>query len=125
MSGFPYTGGALATQTLTFDPTTGQLDPLSATTVTVPVPNGANLVLDMSGSSSLDTAYTLLDATVVNGNGPSPVDRIEIAEDGTLYTVFESGTAGCDLQNSFGGRGEPRQHAAAHGQRVRADRGFR
>ena len=60
--------------------------------ITVPVPNGANLQLDMSGSSNLDAPYTLLDATVVNGNGPSPVDRIEIAEDGTLYAVFESGT---------------------------------
>ena len=90
--GFPYAGGALATQTLTFDITNGQLDPLSADSITVPVPNGANLVLDMSGSSYLDADYTLLDATVVNGNGPSPVDRIEIAEDGTLYAVFESGT---------------------------------
>jgi flagellar hook protein FlgE len=89
--GFPYTGGALATQTLNFDATTGHFTALSPTTVTVPIPNGANLVLDMSGSSFLDTDYQLLDATVVNGNGPSSVERIEIAEDGTLYAVFESG----------------------------------
>jgi len=90
--GFPYTGGALATQTLTFNMTNGQLDPLSPTSITVPVPNGANLVLDMSGSSQLAADYTLLDATVVNGNAPSEVERIEIADDGTLYAVFESGT---------------------------------
>jgi flagellar hook protein FlgE len=90
--GFPYTGGALATQTLTFDMTNGQLDPASPTSITVPVPNGANLVLDMSGSSQLAANYTLLDATVVNGNAPSEVERVEIAEDGTLYAVFESGT---------------------------------
>jgi flagellar hook protein FlgE len=90
--GFPYSAAPLSTETLIFDSTNGQLDPLSPTTVTVPIPNGANLVLDMSGSSELAGEYTLLDATVVNGNGPSEVERIEIADDGTLYAVFESGT---------------------------------
>jgi flagellar hook protein FlgE len=90
--GFPYAGGALATQTLTFDMTNGQLAAASPTSITIPVPNGSNLVLDMSGSSQLAADYTLLDATVVNGNAPSEVERIEIAEDGTLYAVFESGT---------------------------------
>lgn len=90
--GFPYTGGALSTQTLTFDMTNGQLTSASPKSVTVPIPNGSSLVLDMSGSSQLGGPYTLLDATVVNGNGPSSVDRIEIGDDGTLYSVFESGT---------------------------------
>ncbi|MFN3622588.1 MAG: flagellar hook protein FlgE [Hyphomicrobium sp.] len=90
--GFPYTAPALATQTLTFDNTTGELTGASPTGVTVPIPNGASLLIDMTGSTQLGAAYTLLDATVVNGNAPSPVDRIEIADDGTLYTVFESGT---------------------------------
>jgi flagellar hook protein FlgE len=45
----------------------------------------------MAGSTQLAANYTLLDATVVNGNAPSKVDRIEIAQDGTLYAVFESG----------------------------------
>ena len=90
--GFPYAGGAMATQTLSFDNTTGKMTSASPTTVSVPIPNGSTLVLDMKGSTQLGADYTLLDATVVNGNAPSPVDRIEIAEDGTLYTVFESGT---------------------------------
>lgn len=90
--GFPYAGGALSTQTLTFDNTTGGLTAASPTSVSVPVPNGSTLVIDMTGSTQLGADYTLLDATVVNGNAPSPVDRIEIADDGTLYTVFESGT---------------------------------
>jgi flagellar hook protein FlgE len=90
--GFPYTGGALSTQTLNFDNTTGKLTGASPTSLNVPIPNGSTLVIDMTGSTQLGADYTLLDATVVNGNAPSPVDRIEIAEDGTLYTVFESGT---------------------------------
>jgi flagellar hook protein FlgE len=90
--GFPYTGGPLGTETLNFDNTTGHFTTASPTSVSVAIPNGANLVLDMSGSSQLGGDYTLLDATVVNGSGPSEVDRIEIADDGTLYAVFQNGT---------------------------------
>ncbi|HWK39548.1 MAG TPA: flagellar hook protein FlgE [Hyphomicrobium sp.] len=90
--GFPYSSGPMATETLTFSTANGQFDPASPKSVTVPIPNGANLVLEMGGSSMLAGDYTLIDATVVNGNAPSAVDRIEIAEDGTLYAVFESGT---------------------------------
>lgn len=90
--GFPYASGPLATQTLTFDATNGQFDPSSPTSVDVPIPNGATLVLDMSGSSYLGSPYAFLDATVVNGNAPSEVERFEFADDGTLYAVFESGS---------------------------------
>lgn len=90
--GFPYTGGPLQTQTLNFDMTNGKLAAASPTSVSVAIPNGATLVIDMKGSTQLGADYTLLDATVVNGNAPSAVDSVEIAEDGTLYTVFESGT---------------------------------
>ena len=38
---FPYSAGPLATQTLTFDPTTGKLDGASATNISIPVPNGS------------------------------------------------------------------------------------
>jgi flagellar hook protein FlgE len=89
--GFPYSSGPLATQTLGFDMTNGQFTPTSPTDVTVPIPNGSSFKLNMAGSTQLAANYTLLDATVVNGNAPSKVDRIEIAQDGTLYAVFESG----------------------------------
>ncbi len=91
--GFPYTGGALATQTLNFDTTNGQLDPLSPTSISRPNSERRQpRARHVGEQQSRHGDYTLLDATVVNGNGPSPVDRIEIAEDGTLYAVFESGT---------------------------------
>ena len=80
----------MATQTLVFDPTTGQLDPSSATSIDVPVPNGGTVSLDMGQSSQLATDYTVLNAEV-NGNAPSEVDRVEIGEDGTLYSVFQNG----------------------------------
>ena len=105
--GFPYAGGALSTETLSFDMTNGQLDPLSPTSITVPIPNGANLVLDMSGSSQLAADYTILDATVVNGNAPSEVERVEIADDGTMYAVFESGTRIPTYKIPLGGVASP------------------
>jgi flagellar hook protein FlgE len=88
--GFPYSSAALVTDTLTFDPTTGQLDPGSPTSVDIPVPGGSTVALDLSQSSQLAANYTVLDAAV-NGNAPSEVERVEIAEDGTLYAVFQNG----------------------------------
>ena len=89
--GFPYANGQLnAPTTLVFDPTTGQLDGSSPTSLDIAIPNGGTVTLDMSQSSQLATDYTLLDAAV-NGNAPSEVERVEIDDDGTLYAVFENG----------------------------------
>ncbi len=89
--GFPYTGsGLLATQTITFDGTTGDLASTSPTSITVPVPNGSSLTLDVTGSSQLATSYQVVNANV-DGNGPSAVDRIEIDKDGTMYAVYQNG----------------------------------
>jgi flagellar hook protein FlgE len=88
--GFPYTAGPLVTDTLTFDPTTGQLDGVSPTGLSIPIPNGATLALDMSQSSQLAADYMVLEATV-NGNAPSAVERVEISDDGIVYAVFENG----------------------------------
>ncbi|MFA6139589.1 MAG: flagellar hook-basal body complex protein, partial [Hyphomicrobium sp.] len=105
--GFPYAGGALATETLNFDMTNGQLDPASPTSISVPIPNGANLVLDMAESSQLAGDYTILDATVINGSGPSEVERIEIADNGTMFAVFESGIRVPTYKIPLGGVASP------------------
>lgn len=88
--GFPYTSGPLSTTTLTFDPTTGDLDASSPTSISVAIPNGATMTLDMSETSQLAAVYTVFKASV-NGNAPSKVDRVEISDDGTMYSVFENG----------------------------------
>ncbi len=88
--GFPYSSGPLATDTFTFDGTTGALDSSSPTSLTVPVPGGANLVLDLSQSSQLATDYTVIDAKV-DGNAPSAVDRVEIDKEGTMYAIYQNG----------------------------------
>jgi flagellar hook protein FlgE len=89
--GFPYGAGPLATATLAFDPTNGQLTAASADTLPVPVPNGAALSLDLGEMSQLATSYVVQSAAV-NGNAPTGVDLIEISRDGTLYATYGNGT---------------------------------
>ena len=87
---FPYGNPPLATSTITYDGTTGALAGASPTSITVPIPNGSPLVLDISQSSQLEADYIVVDASV-NGNGPSAIDRIEIDDQGIVYAVYETG----------------------------------
>lgn len=89
--GFPYSSAALTTTTLNFDGTTGALTGASAQALSIPVPNGATLTLDVSKTSQLATDYTVLGAKV-DGNPPSGVDLLEVAKDGTFYATFDNGT---------------------------------
>lgn len=88
--GFPYAAGPLSTQTLTFDPATGALDVGSATDISIPVPNGSNLVIDLSATTEKGTGYTVLDAEV-NGSEPAAIESVEFADDGIIYAVYENG----------------------------------
>ena len=60
--GFPYSSAALTTEALSFDPTTGQLTGASAQELSIAIPNGATLTLDVSDFSQLATDYTPLGA---------------------------------------------------------------
>lgn len=88
--GFPYSSAALSTDTLTFDPTSGALTAASPQTLSLTVPDGAPMTLDIRGMVQLASDYRVLNAGV-DGNAPSAVDRIEIDPDGTLYAIYESG----------------------------------
>lgn len=87
---FPYASGPLSTATFAFEPATGALASGSAGAVSVPIPNGATLELDMSRSTELPTEYSVRDVNV-NGSGPSVVDRVEVAKDGSVVAVYKSG----------------------------------
>ncbi len=89
--GFPYATAALSTTALNFDGTTGALTGASAQALSIPIPNGAALTLDVSAFSQLATGYTPLGATV-DGNPPSGVELFEVAKDGTFYATYENGT---------------------------------
>ncbi len=88
--GFPYASGPLAQSTLQFDGV-GQIDPSGATSITVPVPGGQSMEIDLSSMTEVsgDSAVDLIDT---NGNAPSRVQAIEIAQDGRLYEVYEDGS---------------------------------
>ncbi|MFI5010890.1 MAG: flagellar hook protein FlgE [Hyphomicrobiales bacterium] len=85
--GFPYSNPPLATQTLTFS-ATGNLT--SGSPVSIPIPNGQNFALDLSKTTQLGTGYTVIGANA-NGNAPSPLDHVAIANDGTLSFVYQNG----------------------------------
>lgn len=93
---FPYGApGALSTTTLTFDAGTGQIASVAppnpaGLVVSIPVPNGQTLTLDVSKSSELAEDFQVLMPTV-NGNKPSSVEGVEFNRDGMLYAVYGNG----------------------------------
>lgn len=87
--GFPYATAALNTQTLDFD-SGGQFSASSPTSLTVAVPNGSTMTLDLSQSTQLSSSYTVFSATA-NGNAPSEVDHIDIDNTGEIYAIFKNG----------------------------------
>lgn len=89
--GFPYSSAALVTQALAFDGSTGELTGASATTATIAIPNGANLLLDFSESTQLAADYIVQDAEV-NGNGAVRVSSLEVNREGIVTAVYENGT---------------------------------
>lgn len=88
--GFPYSSGPITTANLAFDATTGQLTGASPQSLSIAVPGGGTVNLDISQTTQLAADYAVRDAQV-NGNAPSEVDHIEISDDGTLYAVYENG----------------------------------
>ncbi|WP_378948974.1 flagellar hook protein FlgE [Mesorhizobium sp. ANAO-SY3R2] len=87
--GFPYASGPLATTTLDFGGT-GQLTAGSAKDITVNIPGGGPLTINLSGMSQVDSPYSVGKA-ILDGNAPSKIERIEIDNDGTVYGVLSSG----------------------------------
>jgi flagellar hook protein FlgE len=87
---FPYASGPLTTGTLSFDPSNGKL--LGApSSMTVAVPGGQSLSVNMSGMTQLATGYMVLDARV-DGNAASTAEIVEISNDGYVYVSFSDGT---------------------------------
>lgn len=88
---FPYLGPALASASLEFDPSTGKLDSSSATSITIPVPNGSSLSLDLGRTSQVATDFAV-QAASVNGSAPVDVEQIEMNDDGIVSAIYKDGT---------------------------------
>ncbi len=86
--GFPYASGAVTTQTLNFNAADGTIS--SPSSVTLTVPNGRSMSLDLSKMTQLGAGYTVTDS-VVNGYEASTVDGISIGNDGTLNYQLKNG----------------------------------
>ncbi|QIG49901.1 flagellar hook protein FlgE [Nordella sp. HKS 07] len=89
-NGFPYTSGPLTTANLTFNTTTGQLTAPNPPSLSIPVPNGQTMTLDIGGTSQLAGDYTVVDA-IVNGNAPVSIEKVNFGSDGVVYATYENG----------------------------------
>ena len=89
--GFPYAAAALTTTTLTFDPSTGAMATASPTSMSVAIPNGSTLAIDLSNSTQLAANYGVQEAKV-DGSAPAGVDHLEITKEGIVTAVYANGS---------------------------------
>lgn len=87
--GFPYSAGPLATSNISFSATDGSL--IGPNTVTIPVPGGQSVSLDLSGSTQLADGFSI-QRQLMDGTGPVPLDRTEVSEGGILTAVYQDGS---------------------------------
>jgi flagellar hook protein FlgE len=90
--GFPYTSGPLATTTLTFNTSTGDLASTSATSLSIPVPSGQTMSLDLSNATQLDTSFAITSSTI-NGNAPGTVSGVTVANNGIMSFDYTNGAS--------------------------------
>ncbi|HEY1943964.1 MAG TPA: flagellar hook protein FlgE [Roseiarcus sp.] len=112
-AGFPYTAGGVAgatadnplvTATLNFNPNNGQLSGITgesvngvATTVTgsnltLTVPNGQPMTLDLTGTTQLSAAF-VVNSSVVNGNAAGTLSGLSVGTNGTLDFQYSNGAS--------------------------------
>jgi flagellar hook protein FlgE len=88
--GFPYANPALTSQTLQFDPSNGQT--IAGSSLSVPIPNGKTMTLDMSGMTQLAAGF-VINAASTNGNAPDTLTGLSISSSGTLSFNYTSGNS--------------------------------
>ncbi|MGL4404913.1 MAG: flagellar hook protein FlgE, partial [Notoacmeibacter sp.] len=89
--GFPYSSAALSTATVSFDPANGRLTAASANALSVAVPGGKTLDIDLAKLTQLSTGFAVIEAQV-DGNSPSVVDGVEISANGAVMGILRNGT---------------------------------
>ena len=92
--GFPYSSAPLSSQTLVYDPTNGKLTSVDGSTtplnLSVPIPNGQTLAINVGQSTQLAADFNVSSATI-SGSAPSKLDHITIGQDGTVTSVYANG----------------------------------
>jgi flagellar hook protein FlgE len=79
----------LTTQIISFDPTTGNLAPASPKSLSIAVPNGNTISVNISSMTQLASAFAI--NPTIDGNAPSQVQSVSVAQDGTLSYVYANG----------------------------------
>jgi len=88
--GFPYSAGPLATATLTFSQANGSL--LTGSPVTLTVPTGQSMSLDLGQTTQLAASFAV-NASTANGNAPSSLTGVTISSNGTLDFEYSNGVS--------------------------------
>jgi flagellar hook protein FlgE len=91
--GFPYSSGPMAASTFTFDVSAtgkGKLDAASPSSLSLTIPGGSPFTLDFSAMTQVASEFQF--KATVDGNSPSAIERVEVAADGTLYSIYNDGT---------------------------------
>ncbi|QKV19627.1 flagellar hook protein FlgE [Oricola thermophila] len=111
---FPYASAALTSVNIAFDGVTGQLTGASPNSLTIAVPGGQNLTIDISGMTQLSTEYLVAEIDV-NGNAPATIERIDFTDDGILYAQYSDGTTRDLYRIALGSVASPDQLVALSG----------
>ena len=90
MAPFPYSSGPLATGTLTFNTTTGALQ--TGSPLSIPVPSGQTVSLDLSSATQLSSPFAVTSATI-DGNAPGTLDGVSISQNGVLSLQYSNSTS--------------------------------
>ena len=89
---FPYSSGPMSTAELDFDATTGKLSSSSANdSITVTIPGGKDVTLDLSSTTQFAYKFTVSGAKV-DGNAASAVSSVSIGTDGVISAVYSDGS---------------------------------
>jgi len=88
--GFPYASGPISSAVLNFNPNDGTLATGSPTNLSVAVPSGQTVALDLSKSTELASSFAV-EVANVNGNAPSGIDHISISDSGQIYEIYKNG----------------------------------
>jgi flagellar hook protein FlgE len=121
---FPYASAPLATTTLQFDPLNGQLAGASATDISLTVPGGAALTIDLSNMSQLNYAFTVDDANVERQQAKHR-DRYRDFGRRDNLCIIRKRIPRATLPGGAGRCNQPGQAAATCRQRLFARSGFR
>jgi flagellar hook protein FlgE len=102
---FPYSTGPLSTETLNFNPSSGALTSTTTMTGTPPtatptnpanslsvsIPNGQVLNINMSSMSQLASPFAVSNNTM-NGNSPATFQSVSVSTGGIVSEVYSNGT---------------------------------